>query len=149
LGKELEGELERLGFYNACEERGTARKRRFQLARDVRAVEKRIRRELTTAELLVAFNEWHLVSQEFLDSGETGDGIGGESSRRSRTKRRSYGRSRSTARKVPPRCARGGRVIEQRLDEWFSYFWLLKFGEFRKFEIPIRNRYVKRRCCFI
>jgi hypothetical protein len=73
LGKELEGELERLGFYNACEERGTARKRRFQLARDVRAVEKRIRRELTTAELLVAFNEWHLVSQEFLDSGETGD----------------------------------------------------------------------------
>src|SRR4029453_18804370 len=44
---------------------------------------------------------------------------------------------------------RGERVIEQRLDEGFSYFWLLKFGEFRKYEIPIRNRYVKRRCCFI
>jgi hypothetical protein len=72
-GQDLGKELERLGFYNASEERGTARKRRFQLARDVRAVEKRIGRELTTAELLVAFNEWHLVSQEFLDSGETRD----------------------------------------------------------------------------
>jgi hypothetical protein len=73
LDKELERELERLGFNNGCKECGTAKKRRFQLARDLRAVEKRIGRELTTTELLVAFNEWHFVSEEFLESGETRD----------------------------------------------------------------------------
>src|SRR5262245_27261623 len=71
LGKELQEELEGLGFYNACEEQGSAAQRRFKLARDVRALEKRIRRKLTTAELMLAFNEWHGVSQPFLDSGET------------------------------------------------------------------------------
>ena len=72
-GKELEGKLERLGFYNACGEHGVAAKRRFQLARDVRALERRVGRELTAAELMLAFNEWHLVSQKFLDPGETRD----------------------------------------------------------------------------
>src|SRR5262249_6815020 len=71
LGKDLQEELEGLGFYNACEEHGSATQRRFKLARDVKALEKRIRRKLTTAEVMLAFNEWHGVSQPFLDSGET------------------------------------------------------------------------------
>jgi len=72
LGQDhLQEELEGLGFYNACEEHGSATQRRFKLARDVRALEKRIRRKLTTAEVMLAFNEWHGVSQPFLGPGET------------------------------------------------------------------------------
>jgi hypothetical protein len=40
-------------------------------------------------------------------------------------------------------------VIEQRLDDGFSFFTVeLKFGEFKNYEIPVRNGYVKRRYCF-
>jgi hypothetical protein len=65
--------LKALAARNACTERNTARKRRWKLARDLRAVEKGIGRELNLGELMPAFNEWHRVSQPFLDPGETRD----------------------------------------------------------------------------
>src|SRR5215468_8722884 len=76
-GQRLDGEKEKalkaLAARNACTERNTARKRRFKLLRDLRALEKGIGRELEIAELLVAFNEWHRVSQPFLDPAKTPD----------------------------------------------------------------------------
>jgi len=56
-GQGLEQELEGLAACNACTEHGTARKRRWQLVRDLRAVEKRIARFLSTGELMRVFNE--------------------------------------------------------------------------------------------
>src|SRR5262249_1410611 len=73
LDGEKEEALKALAARNACTERNTARKRRFKLLRDLRALEKGIGRELEIAELLVAFNEWHRVSQPFLDPAKTPD----------------------------------------------------------------------------
>jgi hypothetical protein len=73
LNGETEKVLKALAARNACTERNTARKRRWKLARDLRAVEKGIGRELNIGELMPAFNEWHRVSQPFLDPGETRD----------------------------------------------------------------------------
>jgi hypothetical protein len=70
-GQGLEEELKRLAARNTCNERGTARKKRWQLARDIKAVEKRIDRRLSSAELILAFNEWHCFSQTFLDPAKT------------------------------------------------------------------------------
>jgi hypothetical protein len=50
--EELEKELEELAQRNACTARDTARKRRFQLLRDLAAVEKRIARKLSPDELI-------------------------------------------------------------------------------------------------
>jgi len=72
-GQGLEEELKALAARNACTERGTARKKRFQLLRDLRAVEKRIGRELTTGELMPTFEEWYRLSQPFLDPAKTRD----------------------------------------------------------------------------
>jgi hypothetical protein len=72
-GQGLEKELKGLATRNACTERNTARKRRWQLARDVRAFEVRLGRELNNAELMQGFNEWHRLSQPFLDSAKTRD----------------------------------------------------------------------------
>ena len=70
-GQGLEKELEGLATRNACSERNTDRERRWQLVRDLRAVEERIGRKLTNGELMQAFNEWYRVSQAFLDRGKT------------------------------------------------------------------------------
>ena len=74
-GQGLDGEKEKVlrafAARNACTEPNTARKRRFKLVRDLRAIEKGIGRELETRQLTVAFNEWHWLSQGFLDSGQT------------------------------------------------------------------------------
>jgi hypothetical protein len=72
-GQGLEEELKALAARNACTERSTARKRRWQLARDVRAFEMRQSRELGTTELMLTFDEWHRLSQPFLDSAKTRD----------------------------------------------------------------------------
>ena len=48
--QELEKELEELAERNACTERDTARERRWQLVRDLNAVEKRIARKLSPDE---------------------------------------------------------------------------------------------------
>src|SRR5262249_55540997 len=70
-GQGLDGEKEKVlkafAARNACTERNTARKRRFKLLRDLRAVEKGIGRELDIEELTVVFDEWHRRSQPFLD----------------------------------------------------------------------------------
>jgi hypothetical protein len=63
--------LKALAARNACTEWNTARKKRWKLLRDLRAVEKGINRELEVAELMPAFNEWHRLSQPFLDPAKT------------------------------------------------------------------------------
>jgi hypothetical protein len=72
-GQGLEKELEGLTARNACSERNTARKRRWQLVRDLRAVEGRIARQLSNGELMQVFNAWYCASQPFLDLGKTRD----------------------------------------------------------------------------
>jgi hypothetical protein len=62
-----------LAAQNACTEPNTARKRRFKLVRDLRAIEKGIARELDVADLMVAFNEWYRLSKGFLDTAKSHD----------------------------------------------------------------------------
>jgi hypothetical protein len=74
LDKELEKELKDLSERNACTRAGdTAGRKRFKLARDVRAVEKRIGRELTISELMPVFDGWHRLSLPLLNSAKTRD----------------------------------------------------------------------------
>jgi hypothetical protein len=72
-GQGLQEELKAWAARNACSERNTARRKRWQLARDLRAVEKRIARKLNTGELMQVFSEWYYVSHPFLDPGKTRD----------------------------------------------------------------------------
>src|SRR5262249_16640327 len=76
-GQGLDGETEKalkgLAARNACTERNTARKRRFKLLRDLRAVEKGSGRMLEIAALMPAFDEWHRLSQPVLDPAKTPD----------------------------------------------------------------------------
>src|SRR5262249_10410932 len=76
-GQRLDGEKEKVlkafAARNACTERNTARKRRFKLVRDLKAIEKGIGHELETGELMVAFDAWHRLSQPFLDPAKTHD----------------------------------------------------------------------------
>jgi hypothetical protein len=65
--QELEKQLEELTVRNACTERDTARERRWQLARDLNAVEKGISRKLTADELMRTFGEWYEASALHLD----------------------------------------------------------------------------------
>ena len=58
---------------NACKKRGAASKALFQLARDMRAVERRIGREAAIIELMPFFDEWYRISQAFLDPAKTRD----------------------------------------------------------------------------
>jgi hypothetical protein len=69
--QELGKELEALGGRNACTERDTARKRRWQLARDLVAVEKRISRKLNPDELMQTFSKWYAMSKAHLDPNKT------------------------------------------------------------------------------
>jgi hypothetical protein len=71
--KELaEKDLKGLAALNACITRNTARKRRWQLVRDLRAVELR-HGSLDTTELMLTFDEWYRLSKPFLDSQKTRD----------------------------------------------------------------------------
>jgi len=65
--------LKRLAERNACTERNTARKRLWQLVRDVKALEKAIGREFTIDELMTVFEEWYRLSHPFLDPTKTRD----------------------------------------------------------------------------
>jgi CHC2 zinc finger len=73
VSKELEKELKDLAARNACMERSTARKKRWQLLRDLRAVQERIARKLTTVELVQVLDEWYWPSLPFLDPAKTRD----------------------------------------------------------------------------
>ena len=65
--------LKALAARNACTERNTARKKRFKLVRDLKGLEKGIGRELGITELMSAFDQWHRLSQPFLDPAKTRD----------------------------------------------------------------------------
>jgi hypothetical protein len=71
--QELEKELEELAKRNACTERDTGRESRWQLVRDLNAVEKRIARKLNPDELMQTFKKWHRSSQPHLDPKKTRD----------------------------------------------------------------------------
>jgi hypothetical protein len=71
--QELEKELEELAKCNACTERDTARERRWQLARDLNAVEKRLARKLNPDEAMRTFNKWYGLSGLYLDPRKTRD----------------------------------------------------------------------------
>ena len=72
-GQELERQLKALAACNACNQLNTARPRRFKLARDLKALQKKIGRKLKIAELETAFDEWHRLSFKFLDPAKTRD----------------------------------------------------------------------------
>jgi hypothetical protein len=63
----LDGELEDLALRNACTEGDTARRKRFKLLRDLRALERRIGRKLSCDELIQAFETWYRESQPHLN----------------------------------------------------------------------------------
>ena len=71
VSKGQEKALKAFGARNACTAQNTARKRRWKLTRDLRALEKGIGRELSIGELMIAFDEWHRLSHSFLDSQKT------------------------------------------------------------------------------
>jgi hypothetical protein len=73
LNGQTEKVLKALAARNACTERNTARSTRWQLVRDLRAVEKGIGRELRICELMPVFDEWYRLSQPFLDPAKTRD----------------------------------------------------------------------------
>ena len=91
-GQELEKELEALAARNACTERNTARKRRWQLLRDLRAVQVRLGRELNTEELMLSLYEWYRLSHPFLDPKKTPDYYLAAFLRRAAKGSRAYGR---------------------------------------------------------
>jgi hypothetical protein len=72
-GHDDEKALKMLAGRNACQARNTARKRLWQLARDLSALERKVHRELEIAEIIVASDEWYRLSQPFLDSAKTYD----------------------------------------------------------------------------
>jgi hypothetical protein len=69
---ELEN-LTKLATYHACSAPNTAKKKRWNLLRDVAAVQKRISRDITSAELMETFDKWHRISQPHLDPKKTRD----------------------------------------------------------------------------
>src|SRR5437762_10431842 len=74
LDKDLlaEKDLKGLATRNACTARNTARTRRFQLLRDLKAIELR-HGALDTTELMLTFDQWYQLSESFLDSQKTRD----------------------------------------------------------------------------
>jgi CHC2 zinc finger len=58
---------------NACTEPNTARKRRWNLVRELKGLESRIGRPLEMPEVLSCFDEWHRRSLAFLDRAKTRD----------------------------------------------------------------------------
>jgi hypothetical protein len=71
LDKELEKELKDIATRYACTQSSNgARKNLFEIARGVRAIEKKTDQKLTVDELMMAFNEWHSLSRSWLDPEE-------------------------------------------------------------------------------
>src|SRR5713101_3076046 len=71
--QKLEKELIDLATRHACTAPNTAKRQRWNLLRDVAAVQKRISRKLEPAELTKPFDDWHRVSQLYLDPEKTRD----------------------------------------------------------------------------
>jgi len=72
-GHKVKKVLTMLAECNACQARCTGKKALWQLARHLCAAEKKLRRELGLAEILVAYDEWYQLSQPFLDPAKTYD----------------------------------------------------------------------------
>jgi hypothetical protein len=72
-GQGLQKALKELGARNACNKRITVKKALWQLARDLRALEKQIGRKLSNGELMLVFDGWHPLSEPFLDPAKTRD----------------------------------------------------------------------------
>jgi hypothetical protein len=70
---ELHTELKPLAARNACTGSTRPEKNSWQLARDLKAVVKRIGRKLHVTDLMLAFYEWHRLSQPFLDAHKIRD----------------------------------------------------------------------------
>ena len=66
-GQALERALKASAARNACKERRTEKKALWQMARDFKAIQKRAGRKLTNREAMLMFDEWHRVSEPFLD----------------------------------------------------------------------------------
>ena len=72
-GQSLEAELKALALNNACTPGCSVSKKHFKLARDLRAVRRRIGRPLNLAEARLASDEWYRLSQPLLDSEKSRD----------------------------------------------------------------------------
>jgi hypothetical protein len=70
-GQGLETELRALAEQNCCTVPGSGAKKRFDLLRGLKAVEERIGRKLTNAEVTLALDEWYRLSRPVLDPAET------------------------------------------------------------------------------
>src|SRR5262249_36264800 len=68
LATELQTELKALAARNACTGSTRPEDSSWQLARDLKAVAKRIGRKLSVIELMVTFDEWHRLSEPFVDA---------------------------------------------------------------------------------
>jgi hypothetical protein len=71
LDKQIENMLKAFAARNRCTERGTAKKKLWNLMRDLKAVEKGIGRELQIDQRMAVFDEWYRLSQTFLDPEKT------------------------------------------------------------------------------
>jgi len=65
--------LKAFGARNACTTKKSEGRRLFQVARDLSVIERGTGRELTITEITPAFQEWHRLSQPFLDPTRTRD----------------------------------------------------------------------------
>ena len=72
-GQGLEAELRTLAARNRCTEPSSAAKQRFEVLRGLKAIEERIGRKVTNAEVTLALDEWYSLSQPVLDPTETRD----------------------------------------------------------------------------
>ena len=69
----LENLLKARAAHSACAHGSDARKKLWKVLRDLRAIEKVIKRELKIPELMSAFDEWHRLSSPYLGSTKTRD----------------------------------------------------------------------------
>lgn len=73
VGGELHTELKTLAARNACTGSMRPEDNSWELARDLKAVPKRIGRKVSIPELMLTFDEWHWLSESFLDAGRSRD----------------------------------------------------------------------------
>ncbi len=72
-GQDLEVELKGLAARNACTGSMRPEDNSWELARDLKAVPKRIGWKLSIPELMLTFDEWHSLSGPFLDAEKSRD----------------------------------------------------------------------------
>src|SRR5215471_19311884 len=73
LDQQIEDKLKAFGAGNRCTKPGTAKKKLWQLTRDLKALDKGISQKLQIVEVTTAFDEWHRLSLPLLDSAKTRD----------------------------------------------------------------------------